>query len=211
MTDKSHGPHPSRPRREGKVVEGGIRYSRGYLPHYEAPENMYMVTYRLADALPASVVERQIKSGLRESNPMAYRKWIEQYLDAGHGACWLAQPAIAGVVRDAWLYFDRQRYFLHGWVIMPNHVHLVVALNPPWKLADIVKSWKAFSASRINQILGRKGTVWQREYFDRYIRNHEHFQNALNYMEENPVKAGLVDFVEQWKWRSGYQRDEENS
>ena len=202
MSEMTHGPHPQRPRRKGEVIGSGIRYSRGYLPHYELSAKIQMVTYRLADALPGSVVERLKRKGIRDAKQDEYRRQVENYMDAGHGACWLAKPAMAAAVRDAWLYFDQQRYFLHAWVIMPNHVHLLLAENPPWTLSSIVKSWKGYSARKINQILGRQGTVWQRDYWDRYIRNREHYENAKQYIYENPMKTGLVDRGEQWKWSS---------
>jgi REP element-mobilizing transposase RayT len=58
-------------------------------------------------------------------------------------------------------------------------------------MSTIVHSWKSFTAQECNKVLGRTGRFWQREPFDRYIRNERHFRNALTYIENNPVKAGL--------------------
>ena len=88
-----------------------------------------------------------------------------------------------------------------AWVVMPNHVHLLVEVwDKP--LAGLVKSWKGYSARQINRILGRTGPLWQEEYWDRYIRNEEHFQKALRYVEGNPVRARLVRESADWPFSS---------
>ena len=79
---------------------------------------------------------------------------------------------------------------------MPNHVHVVVRLLPGNKLADVVHSWKSFTAKRANELLGRSGSFWQREYYDHLIRDEQELERAMRYVSENPVKAGLRD----WKW-----------
>lgn len=96
-------------------------YSRGYLPHFDHPGLIQMITYRLADALPASVLARLEKE---EKDARERRKRIEAYLDAGHGSCSLKHPKVARLVEDAFLHFDAQRYKLLEWVVMPNHVHV---------------------------------------------------------------------------------------
>jgi putative transposase len=94
-------------------------HSRGYLPHFDSPETVQFVTFRLADSLPAAVAEAL---GHREDN--VHR--IERELDAGLGACWLGKPEIASLVQDALLHFDGERYRLIAWCLMPNHVHVVI-------------------------------------------------------------------------------------
>ena len=90
---------------------------------------------------------------------------------------------------------------------MPNHVHFVIETRERWPLAGIMQSLKSFSAKEANQILGRTGTFWQREYYDRFIRDSLHLENVVRYIEENPVKAGLVDRAEDWSWSSVKWKD----
>ncbi|MBZ0271172.1 transposase [bacterium] len=176
-------------------------HSRGYLPHFDSAFATQLVTYRLADAMPRDVVERLRLSAEHEGDA-ALRKRLDSYLDAGRGACWLAQENIAEIVVNAWKHFDGDRYRLHAWVVMPNHVHVIVQPIAPHLLAKIVQSWKSFTAKQINKAVGREGQVWQVEYWDRFIRNEEHYKSAVTYIHENPVVAGLVARADEWKWSS---------
>lgn len=131
---------------------------------------------------------------------------IERYLDAGHGGASLSDPRVAGVVESALLHFDDHRYHLHAWAIMPNHVHALVTPGTGRALAEIVHSWKSYTAKLANRLPGREGTFWQREYFDRYIRDERHFASAVEYVEMNPVKAGLCARPEDWRFGSARRR-----
>src|SRR5205807_1364589 len=118
-------------------------------------------------------------------------KKLEKWIDAGHGACHLRNPLVASAVQDALLHLDGARYKLLEWVIMPNHVHVLVETNATAALGSIVRTWKSFSANRANKILGRAGAFWEVDYFDRFIRNENHYYLAVRYVRENPVNAGL--------------------
>jgi acetyl-CoA synthetase len=85
---------------------------------------------------------------------------------------------------------------------MPNHAHLLLRMREGHDLAGLMKRLKGVSARRINQLLGREGSVWQQDYFDRFIRDREHFLNVLQYIENNPVVAGLVEKAEGWPFGS---------
>ncbi|MBU1023875.1 transposase, partial [bacterium] len=98
-----------------------------------------------------------------------------------------------------------ERYFLLAWVIMPNHVHVLVQIIDGYLLSDLLHSWKRYTAKMINRMLGRKGRLWQREYWDRYIRNENHLNNAINYIHMNPVKAGFVNSPEEWQFSSAWK------
>jgi REP element-mobilizing transposase RayT len=126
---------------------------------------------------------------------------LEDYLDRGHGRCWLRERAIARLAGEALRYFDQQRYGLQAWVIMPNHVHVLVQI---WQtpLASVLQSWKRFIAREANQLLHREGSFWEREYRDTYMRNEEQAAKALRYIEENPVKVRLVSEAKLWPWSS---------
>ena len=173
-------------------------HSRGYLPHFDSTDAVQFVTFRLADVLPRFVRERL------DANPDSLHRLFERerYLDIGHGACFLRRPRIAQQVEDSLLHFDRERYRLLAWVLMPNHVHVVIEVASGWLLGKIVKTWKAYSARQANALLGRRGRFWFPDYHDRYVRNEEHLRNVIRYVHGNPVKAGLVPGAEKWPWSS---------
>jgi putative DNA methylase len=180
-------------------------YSRGYLPHFDHAGLVQIVTLRLADALPAELLEELEKIVSKEKDAER-RKRIEAWLDAGHGSCWLRDSKVAAIVEGALLHFDGQRYRLLAWVVMPNHVHVLVELSEEVRLPDLLHSWKSFTAIEANRILGRSGIFWMPEYFDRYIRDEKHLANAVSYIHENPVKAKLVARVEDWRWSSAWRQ-----
>jgi putative transposase len=170
-------------------------HSRGYLPHFDSPETVQFVTFRLADSLPRSVVEALKLQGDTV-------RLIDQELDAGLGACWLQRAEIAGLVQDALLHFDGERYRLLAWCLMPNHVHIVFEMFDDYSLSDIIGSCKSFTARRANARLGRSGPFWHPDYFDRYMRDEDHLSRTIDYVEQNPVKAGLVGTAIEWLWSS---------
>ncbi len=167
-------------------------HSRGYLPHFESGSVTQMVTYRLADSLPRHVAERLAEEADTAEGDEAYRERIDAWLDAGHGECLLRRPAIAELVEDSLRAYDGVRYEIHAWVIMPNHVHILVRMKEPYLLCDAVKGWESYTARKINERLGRSGTVWQKEYWDRFIRNERHYERAVAYIRNNPEKAGCL-------------------
>ena len=185
-------------------------YSRGYLPHCDHPGIVQSITYHLADSLPAAVLE-QINAELRtlppERQDSERRRRVEAWLDAGHGSCVLRLPEAAACVVDTWRHFARERYDLIAWVVMPNHVHVLVRVYEGAPLAKIVQSWKSYTGRRIRALTeeGRAGArrprgqrVWMREYWDRYIRDERHFQMAVDYIHQNPVKARLAGTARGW-------------
>jgi putative DNA methylase len=176
-------------------------YSRGYLPHFDAPGIVQAITFRLADSLPARVVQTLVQDRLLMNDP-GKRVRIEAYLDAGHGRCFLRDPHIARLVEEALFHFDGERYCLIAWVVMPNHVHVMIEQTEGYPLDSIIHSWKSYTATEANKILGRHGAFWFREYFDRFIRDERHFANAIRYIHENPVAAGLVEKAEEWRFSS---------
>jgi putative transposase len=178
-------------------------WRKRFLPHYDAEGKIQVITYRLVDSLPEDFFSKMINGNAENKNTSSYRKKVEGYLAKGMGESFLALPSIAKVVIDAWLYFHDTRYELIAYVVMPNHVHLIVKTSKNWPLAKIVHSWKSFTAHEINKILTvPKKHIWQREYWDRFIRNEDHFRKALDYIHMNPVKAGLVDHPKDWQWSS---------
>ncbi len=229
-------------------------HSRNYLPHFDAGQTIQHITYRLADALPQVALTKMQaqceKLGLDDPGKQSeLRRRIEAYLDAGHGSCILQLPEIAQMIIQNWMHFDQQRYRLLAWVVMPNHVHVLIEPINEWPLNKIVATWKTYTGKRIREWKRRmdeeklkesqdgawrseegqdgtwrsrksqggtwrseegqdgawrsgEGRIWQREYWDRYMRNEQHYWTAKAYIENNPVKAGLVTSPEQWPWSS---------
>ncbi len=169
-------------------LRSGI-HSRGYLPHVKREGASYFVTFRLADSLPQQVLlefKRQQVQHLRalasgepgsaseEEINCHFRRQIERYLDCGFGECHLRRPVIAQIVAEALLHFHNRHYVLHEWVIMPNHVHLVVWPMPNYTLSD------------------------------HWVRDDEEMFRIRRYIRNNPVKARLCRSPEEWKWGSAY-------
>ena len=173
------------------------------LRHFDGPQCPQFVTFRLFDSLPADLLD-QWRSQC--TNDVAFRKRVERYLDSGAGECWLAIAAIATIVVNAFKFYDQQKYDLHSWVIMPNHVHLLLSPFEHQHLPDILHTIKSFSAQESNKFLNRKGQFWQHESFDRYIRDSRHFSAVVRYIENNPVKACLCKSPEEWRFGSSFER-----
>ena len=187
------------------ALPGQAWHSRGYLPHFEGGEIAQSITFRLHDSLPATLRAEwtaELEHLSDTEQKLHRRKRIEAALDEGHGACFLVDSRIARLVVDTLRRFDGERYQLHAWCVMPNHVHVLVTPLGTNTLSSIVHSWKSFTANEANRKLGRSGRFWMPEYFDRAIRNERHFRLAVAYIENNPVKAGLCETPEDWPWSS---------
>jgi putative transposase len=186
------------PTRE-EQMEGFHGWSeRGYLPHRDEPGLTQFVTFRLADSFPAEL-RQEWEMLFKIEDDRERRTQLEAWLDLGHGSCELKDEHVASAVAGALRHFDGQRYALRAFTIMPNHVHVLfhVTTEP---MAKVVQSWKRFTANRANEILGRKGTFWQEDYWDTYMRNAEHEERTLRYLWSNPVKAGFVKDWKAWPW-----------
>lgn len=208
MADVTEGARPAHflaaGRRPFKEHKGW--YVPRALPHFDSAEVVQAITFRLADALPRDAVIAR-----KDEASAAHRRLIAAALDACHGDCLLRHPARAEILEAALLHGVGIEYELFAWVIMPNHVHALIAPIAGNRLADIVQVWKSWSAKAINRHRGGSGAVWQREYFDRYIRDYRHFEAALAYIEENPVKAGLAAKPADWRFGSARRRTSSDS
>ena len=177
------------------------------LPHWFPEDAAVFVTWRLAGSMPfhaeasgASVADDKKRS----SAPLDSFLHQEEGLDCPHcGPVWLQDSRVATVIVDALRYGAsvRRFYHLHAWVIMPNHVHVI--FQPLAEMSKVMRWLKGRTARLSNRILGRTGTTfWQDESFDHWIRSPEELQDLIAYIENNPVKAGLVDVPRQWRWSS---------
>jgi type I restriction enzyme R subunit len=178
-----------------------------HLPHWQQGEVFVFVTWRLADSLPESQLvewasEKEIWMKLHpqpwdEITRLAYRERfperIDYWLDQGQGSCVLARDSIRKVVVESLRFFEGERYEIAAFVVMPNHVHLLFRPIVGYLVADIVHSWRSFTGNEANRILGRKQTLWSAGYWDRLIRDREHFLRTVRYIKNNPVKAKLTE------------------
>jgi REP element-mobilizing transposase RayT len=184
-------------------------YSRGRLPHYDGGKIAQFITFRLFDSLPKAILKQfEAELAVRDVENMARETLIliDRYLDRGVGSCFLKRFEIAELVKGTLLHHAGTKYDLVSWVIMPNHVHLLVRPLEGHELYEIIHSIKSYTAKEANKMLGRTGNFWMREYFDRYIRDFEHFAKTVRYIEQNPVKAGLCESAEEWRFSSAFQK-----
>ena len=182
-------------------------YSRGYLPHFDGKNTTQSLTFRLYDSFPTVLIERykhELKSPRVKVAELEWRKRAHYILDRGHGECFLKNLRVAAMVQNSLLHFDGERYRLIAWVIMPNHVHLLMTRMEVGSLSQVLHSWRSYTANQANKILGRSGPFWARGVFDRYIRNADHYRNTVNYIEQNPVKAGLCQTAAEWPFSSAH-------
>ena len=185
-------------------------YSRGYLPHRDRTHLLQSITFRLADSLPQAEL-KQLEQKLlllpEIRRDIEQRKQIERWLDAGMGCCALGNAEAAAFVQRSLLHFDGDHYRILAWVIMPNHVHVLI--DPVEPIAKIVQGWKSFTSRWLlahNERLGLgipdPHRVWMREYWDRFIRDDDHLAATIGYIHRNPVKAGLCQESSHWPWSS---------
>src|SRR5215204_4467691 len=106
--------------------------------------------------------------------------------------------------QESLLHYHASRYKLISWVVMPNHAHFLIKPINNHSLSEIMKKFKSFTSHEANRLLQKSGKFWQADYFDRYIRNHEHFEKTIAYIENNPVKAKLCKQADEWKFGSAY-------
>ena len=178
-----------------------VRIHHPELPHFDHPCAIQHVIFRLADALPAGMM-----ADLERQSPADRIGAADGFLDAGLGSRVLAEPLAAQVMADALNHFDGQKYRLWAWCVMPTHVHVLAGQIEGWSLPSVVHTWKSFTAKRINRSLDREGKFWAPNYFDRFMRDDDQFNRTLDYIEENPVKAGLCEVASDWRWSSAAER-----
>lgn len=200
----------------------GDRFYRRKLPHWEKENASYFITFRVAGSLPkhlAAQADFEIESiaqRLKAQNrpvtdyEMERLSICEKYLDQDHTNPMLKDPTLASMVRDAILFHHREKYDLIAWCIMPNHVHLLLTpFSPateggvPVPLSEILHSIKSYTANRANNLGLIHGRLWQREYFDRWVRNGEELERYEQYIHQNPLLAGLVLHPEDYPWQGG--------
>jgi carbamoylphosphate synthase large subunit/REP element-mobilizing transposase RayT len=188
-----------------------IKKTRRHLPHWEQEGATYFVTFRLADSVPNHLLNQwrdELDSWLKfHPDPWDYKtareyevrfvEGPEKWLDEGHGECLLRDPRAGKVMADALRHFDGERYHLEAFVVMANHVHVLVQPKPGHSLSEILYSWKSFAAHQINKVLGRTGNLWMEESHDRMVGDWNALVDYRAYVEGNPGK--LTEGFVLWK------------
>ncbi len=186
---------------------GKVSIYRRHLPHWRQDGATYFVTFRLADSLPNERLAelKHLKSSWQERHPVPWNTedWesynreitrkVEQWLDAGHGNCWLKGEKVAGCLGETLRHFDTLHYDLFCYVIMPNHCHLAIRPLALHSLESILKSRKSMATRLINPLIESSGYLWQQESYDRIVRDREHLRRVLRYTGNR--KAMIESFV----------------
>ena len=121
----------------------------------------------------------------KEYNLEVARK-IERWIDLGHGSCVLANQEIRRMVADAILFQNEDKYVVYAFVVMPNHVHILMSPLTNTTVVDIIGKIKSFTSKKINKALHTTGKVWQNGIFDRIVRDANNFEQYMNYIHNNP-------------------------
>lgn len=181
-----------------------MRHYERRLPHWDTVDQPLFVTFRLHGSLPAHRVFPPDSLGQSGKAFVA----LDRLLDRGAtGPLYLGRPEVADLVVMALHDGERKfhRYELHSYVVMPNHVHLLV--TPKVVARQWLAPLKGFTAHRANEFLGSHGhPFWQDESYDHLVRSEAQFDRIRSYIEENPVKAGLVTEAQQYPWSSAASR-----
>lgn len=186
-----------------------------HLPHWRVTGGCYFITFRLRDSVPAEVWQEmkaaaqawQQRLALATQQhggklpPAEWAAWqdfqqvqmrkLDLVLDEGRGECLLRQPEHQQPLIEALHHFEGTRCEMHAYALMPNHAHVLCRPLGEHALESLTRSWKRHSGDRIHRRLGRTGSLWQEESFDRLIRDAAHYRQAVRYIAKNPPKAGL--------------------
>ena len=170
---------------------------RGYLPHFEN-RAIQFITFRLFDSVPKELIE-EWKMVLAMENDAEgptdvarqMHKLVDRFEDSGYGQCFLADSRVADMMEQTLKHDDGKKYDLISYCIMPNHVHVMIRVYEGVSLSSILHTWRSYSAHEANKILERSGDFWMKDYYDRYIRDVQHYTAVVQYIKDNPVKAGL--------------------
>ena len=177
-----------------------------HLPHWHQDGKYVFVTFRLHDSLPQEKLQwlRDEKENWLERHPQPwsvktkkeyydkFAKTVDKWLDNNYGDCLLKKTDNRKIVEDALLFFDGKRYDLIAYVVMPNHVHILMKLKEGHELIEIMRSIKSFTAKKINDNENKSGPLWQSESYDRLIRDYEHFENVVRYIVANDKDLAWV-------------------
>lgn len=186
---------------------GSVEKRERSLPHWDQQGCTYFVTWRLTDSVDADTLQawqrerddffllhpKPWDEPTEKSYHDHFTRRMERWLDAGHGSCVLRDRRCRDIVIECLHHFADVRYELAAWVIMPNHIHVLVCPFPGWQLVRILHTWKSFTANKINELIGQQGALWMDESFDHIVRDKSALDRFSNYIRNNPIKARLSE------------------
>ena len=195
-------------------------FYRSRLPHWEVDDGQYFITVRLAGSLPGDVAQqlRQMADEAAEGPPtrrLVLQRRIfahmERWLDRCHSPRYLDVKDVAETVMEAIAHREQTGIWrVAAYVIMPNHLHLFVELAKD-SLYPTMVSFKRWTGGQAKKLLGMPdGRFWHREWFDHWSRTPQEDERIVEYIRNNPVKAGLVKHYRDWPyalWASNVQED----
>lgn len=204
------------------------RFRRRRLPHVDKPGAIYFVTSCLAGSIPAAGLSdlssyRDKLSKRPQHDQTRWKldfarmdRWLDQELAVSH----LRDERLAMVVCDSLLHFAGSRYSVWAWVVMSNHIHWVFEPIQTWVSSlgasvdgrspreRIMHSVKRHSALECHRIMSVSGAFWQDESYDHCVDDAAELLRIIDYVEQNPVKAGLCSCAEDFQFSSAAYRRE---
>jgi REP element-mobilizing transposase RayT len=183
-------------------------YQSNRIPHWRQGDCTYFVTFRLGDSLPEAawremehersqwlddhggILENLSEEDCREFEHR-FAVLLDASLDRGFGRCLLRKDEIRTIVVEAFRHLDRHQARVGDFVIMPNHVHVLLTPLRGVELEASLKALKGFTSREINRWIGSTGSLWQRDSYDRIVRDGEELGRIQDYIAGNPVAAGL--------------------
>ena len=120
------------------------------------------------------------------------------------GAPVFRDPTNARILLDALQFVRRERAYLLGYAVLPDHLHAVVVPKADHTVSQIMQTVKGYTSRLINARCGQRGTLWQKSFYDRVIRDESHLIDALGYIHRNPVTAGLANMPEDYPFSSAH-------
>jgi REP element-mobilizing transposase RayT len=186
-----------------------LDYKR-FLPHKQETGAVIMISWRQNMTIPQAILDlmqeletawdqthlpNESRSALHKQKYFAFDAELPKY---NHPDFSLTAPPYAAIIKNALHYYEKRLYRLLAYCLMSNHIHIMIQPIPNAQaitplIPDIVSRIKSYTAKKINEQRGTKGSVWAHDFYDTMMRNDEHLWHALSYILNNPVKAGIVD------------------
>ncbi|MVM39664.1 hypothetical protein GO730_22050 [Spirosoma sp. HMF3257] len=198
-------------------------FYRSRLPHIQPLGGTFFITTRLHGSVPQVEKQRLAEDFLLHQRQILARPdhtaeeldrlnktffvAYETILDkSDYGPKWLSINALSDIVVNALHYFDTKLYDLIAYCLMSNHIHIAFTLNADKNgqsgsyLQQVMHSLKSYTAIKCNEMLDRSGSFWEHESYDRLVRDRNELHRIVNYILQNPVKAGLCQRWQDWKY-----------
>ncbi|MGI6223589.1 MAG: transposase [Prevotella sp.] len=176
------------------------------LQHWVQEGKLYFVTFRLADSIPKEAIKQIVETlnlferEINYNEKILLHKEMEKYLNKGYGECLLKEKKYREIVEQSIEYYNNRKYRIDSFVIMPNHIHIILQMIEGNELIDIIKNLKHFITHQINSVRGKKDKIFQKGFYDRIIRDPYELNALRLYIKENPKKLreDMYSYYEDW-------------